>query len=307
MRVAIIDLGTNTFNIFIADVLPDKTFVKIYKSKISVKLGEGGINRNFIEKEPFGRGIRALKQHKRTIEKFGAEKIFAFATSAIRGATNRNDFIKVAKEKTGIDIQVISGDEEAELIYYGVRSAVKMNETPSLIMDVGGGSTEFIIADKNEILWKQSFLLGVARLLEKFNPSDPIKEREIKELENYFEKNLQPLLEAVNKFSIHEMIGSSGSFDSFAEIIAQRFYDKDILKGKTEYKFNLDDFKKVYLSLISSTKRERMKIKGLSKMRVDTIVLASVFVNYILNRFNITKMRLSKYALREGALWKLLH
>src|ERR1035437_880171 len=172
MKIAIIDLGTNTFNIFIAEILPDKTFQKLYKSKISVKLGEGGINKNHIEEKPFTRGIRALKKHKRTIERLGAEKILAFATAAIRGATNGKDFILAAKKMTGIDVHIISGEREAELIYYGVRSAVKMNHMPSLIMDIGGGSTEFIIANKNEIFWKQSFLLGVARLIEKFKPSD---------------------------------------------------------------------------------------------------------------------------------------
>src|ERR1035441_23808 len=132
MKIAIIDLGTNTFNIFIAEIFPDKTFRKIYKSKISVKLGEGGINKNFIQEKPFIRGIRALKKHKRTIEKFGAEKVLAFATAAIRGASNGKEFIEIAKQRTGIDIQIISGDREAELIYYGVRSAVKMNDMPSL-------------------------------------------------------------------------------------------------------------------------------------------------------------------------------
>src|ERR1035437_7945094 len=232
MKIAIIDLGTNTFNIFIAEILPDKTFQKLYKSKISVKLGEGGINKNHIEEKPFTRGIRALKKHKRTIERFGAEKVLAFATAAIRGASNGKDFIKMAKQKAGIEVKVISGEREAELIYYGVRTAVKMNETPSLIMDIGGGSTEFIIANNNEVLWKQSFLLGVARLMEKFKPSDPITKEEIEQVQNHLEKELQPLFSAVDLVappaaSVEgekmgrelELIGSAGSFDSFAEMI----------------------------------------------------------------------------------------
>ncbi|MBI4929421.1 MAG: Ppx/GppA family phosphatase [Bacteroidetes bacterium] len=307
MKIAIIDLGTNTFNIFIAELFPDKTYRKLYKSKISVKLGEGGINKNFIKKKPFKRGIKALKKHKRTIEEFGAEKIIAFATSAIRGASNREDFIRAAKEKTGIDIQIISGDKEAELIYYGVRSAVKMNDKSSLILDIGGGSTEFIIANKKEILWKQSFLLGAARLLEKFKPSDPIKKEEIKQIENYLEENLQPLFDMMKKNPAVELIGSSGSFDSLAEMIAYRFYDISILKGKTEYDFNFDDCEKMYEVIRKSTAKDRSHMKGLSKMRVDMMVVSAIFVDFIILRLRLKKMRLSKYSLKEGVLWELLN
>lgn len=319
MRIAIIDLGTNTFNIFIAEIFPDKTVRKLYKSKISVKLGEGGINKNHIEEKPFIRGIRALKKHKRTIEKFGAEKVLAFATAAIRGASNGKEFIETAKQKTGIDVQAISGDREAELIYYGVRSAVKMNDTPSLIMDIGGGSTEFIIANKKEILWKQSFLLGVARLMEKFKPSDPITKEETQQIKNYLEQELQPLFLAVASHSfrrgtegevgggVTELIGSAGSFDSLAEMIAHLLYDISIIKGITEYDFNLDDCEKIYEVILKSTTRERMHMKGLTKMRVDMIVVSAIFVDFIFLRLGLTKMRLSKYSLKEGVLWELMH
>lgn len=306
-RIAILDLGTNTFNIFIAEVFPDKTFTKLYRSKISVKLGEGGINKNYIEKKPFKRGLKALKKHKKTIEEYGAEKTIAFATSAIRSASNGKDFIKAVKEKTGIDVQIISGDKEAELIYYGVRSAVKMNTQPSLIIDIGGGSTEFIIANKKEILWKQSFLLGAARLLEKFNPSDPIKESEKIKIENHMEENLQPLFDAVKKYPVEELIGSSGSFDSLAKMIAHRFYDIEVIKGKTEYNFNLEDCEKLYNIILKSTTKERLHMKGLVKMRVDMIVVSAVFVDYIFLKLGLKKMRLSKYSLKEGVLWELLN
>jgi exopolyphosphatase/guanosine-5'-triphosphate,3'-diphosphate pyrophosphatase len=308
MKIAIIDLGTNTFNIFIAEILPNKTYSKLYKSKIAVKLGEGGINRNFIEPIPFKRGINALKKHKKTIEKFGVAKIVAFATSAIRSASNGNEFVQTAKEKTGIDVQIISGDREAELIYFGVRSAVKMNDTPSLIIDIGGGSTEFIIANKDKILWKQSFLLGAARLLDKFKPSDPITNEEIQQIKDHLELNLQPLFVAVKEHgAVTELIGSSGSFDSLAEMIAYRLYNIDILTGKTEYEFNMDDCQKIYDLLLKSTIKDRMNIRGLTKMRVDMIVISAIFVDFIILRLGLKKMRLSKYALKEGVLWELMH
>ncbi|MCE9538076.1 MAG: phosphatase, partial [Bacteroidetes bacterium] len=167
-RIAVIDLGTNTFNLLIVEVSSDKTYELVFQTKISVKLGEGGINKGFIAPLPFNRGIDALKVHKQTIEKYNVGKVYAIATSAIRGASNGAEFVAKANEECNIDVQVISGDKEAETIYYGVRDAVKMSDEVSLIIDIGGGSTEFIIANKHQIFWKQSFLLGVARLLEMF-------------------------------------------------------------------------------------------------------------------------------------------
>lgn len=306
-RIAILDLGTNTFNIFIAEILGDKTYQKLYKSKIPVKLGEAGINKNIISEKPFIRGIKALKKYKRRAEEFGVKKIFAFATSAIRSASNGHEFIHAAKSQTGIDVQVISGDKEAELIYYGVRIAVRMNSSPLLIMDIGGGSTEFIIANKNEIFWKQSFLLGAARILEKFRPSDPITNRETGQICHYFDENLSPLYNAVKKFPVEELVGASGSFDSLAEMIAYRYYDIGLLKGITEYEFNPDDCEKMYDIILKSTVEERKRMKGLSKMRVDMIVVSAIFMKFIFEKLRLKKMRLSRYSLKEGVLWELFN
>ena len=304
MVVAIIDLGTNTFNLLISEINSDKEETTLFETKISVKLGEGGINKKNILPVAFERGIEALKKYKTIIETYKAEKIIAFATSAIREASNGNDFIYKAQQETGITVQAISGNEEAEYIYYGVRDAVKFSDKHSLIMDIGGGSTEFIIADRENIIWKQSYLLGAARLLEKFNPSDPIKKNEIKKIEDYLRQELSSLLEAVRKFGVTELVGSSGSFDSLAEMIAYKFYSLDILKNKTEYLFNIEECAVIYKQILRSTKAERIKIKGLVEMRVDMIVVSSIFVNFIFRELNLKKMRLSAFSLKEGVLWK---
>jgi exopolyphosphatase/guanosine-5'-triphosphate,3'-diphosphate pyrophosphatase len=272
-----------------------------------VKLAEGGMNKGFIAPVPFERGIEALKKHRLTAEEYKTEKIFAFATSAIRGASNGAEFVARAKAETGIDIQMISGDKEAELIYYGVRSAVEMSHTVSLIIDIGGGSTEFIIADKEKIFWKQSFLLGAARLLELFAPSDPITDKEIESLTNHLNNELQPLFEAVKKYPVGELIGSSGSFDSLAEMIAQRFYSPSVLENKTEYSFDLGDCEAIYNTIIKSTNVERQNMKGLVAMRVDMIVVSSIIVNFVIRSFAIENMRLSSYSLKEGVLFELLN
>lgn len=306
-RIAVIDLGTNTFNLLIVEVNPDKTYQTVYQTKIAVKLGEGGINKGFIAPVPFRRGINALIAHHETIQKYNVERIHAVATSAIRGATNGHEFVATAKLEAGIDIRVISGDQEAELIYYGVRHAVKMNHQTSLIIDIGGGSTEFIIANNNQILWKQSFLLGVARLLEMFNPSDPITDEERLALVDYLRQELQSLFEAVEKYPITELIGSSGSFDSMAEMVAHKFYSPHVLDGKTEFNFNLEYCKAIHELILKSTLAERLEMKGLVAMRVDMIVISSILVNFIVRSFEISQMRLSTYSLKEGILFEVLN
>ncbi|MEO6903387.1 MAG: phosphatase [Bacteroidia bacterium] len=306
-NVAIIDLGTNTFNLLIVKIDPEKSYKTLFQSKISVKLGEGGINNAVIIESAFKRGINALKEHLISITKYEAHTVIAYATSAIREACNGVAFITKAKLETGIDVKIISGDKEAELIYYGVRQAVKMSREQSLIIDIGGGSTEFSIGNKDGILWKQSFLLGAARLLEMFTPSDPITIKEIKTITNFLEQELEPLFIALKEYPVIELIGSSGSFDSLAEMIANKFYTPQILENITEYTYNLPDCAAIYGILIKSTKKERTEMKGLVSMRVDMMVVSSILVHFILIRCDIHKMRLSTFSLKEGMLFELMN
>jgi exopolyphosphatase/guanosine-5'-triphosphate,3'-diphosphate pyrophosphatase len=306
MRIAVIDLGTNTFNILIVEINPDKTSTILFQAKLPVKLGEGGINLNIIQPIPFKRGIEALKQHQETIEKYNVSHVYPFATSAVREAVNGRAFVDQLKLETGYDVEIISGEREAELIYFGVKKAVALSGDLSLIIDIGGGSTEFIIADKKRIFWKKSFLLGAARLLERFNPSNPITDDQILEIKSHLRKELQPLFEAIQKNPVSELIGSSGSFDSLAEMIAHKFYTPEILDHKTEYIFNMGDCERIYETILKSTKEERLKIKGLVEMRVDMIVISSILVHFILTELKINNMRLSTYSLKEGVLQELL-
>lgn len=302
MRIAILDLGTNTFHLLIASVNKKGDWKKVFKSKTAVKLGEGAIHQNEIAPIPFKRGIRALLHYKKIIAIHKPEKIFAFATSAIRGAKNGNDFVDAVKEKTGIDITVISGDREAELIYLGVRQCLELDESPVLIMDIGGGSTEFIIANHENIFWKHSYNIGAARLLEIFKPSDPLHLSELKKTEKFLSSELSTMVAAVKKFQPDQLIGSSGSFDTFAEMIGFQFYNRNIISNTNKYIFKMEEYFHLHEKILFSTIAQRKKMKGLVKMRVDMIVLATICTAVVLRETGIRKMSLSKYALKEGAL-----
>ncbi len=307
MRIAVIDLGTNTFNLLVAEADLFGGFETLYNEKLPVKLGEGGINKGFITEAAFIRGLEAMENYASTIHQWQCERTLAFATSAVRCAENGNEFVQTVLEKTGIEIQVISGSMEAEFISMGVRQAVKLTGEPAVIIDIGGGSTEFIILDDKEILWMQSFELGASRLLQRFEPSDPIKPEEQQKISEYILEELKPLWEAAEKFKVKELIGASGSFESLAELVNQRFHSLPKLSESTECEFILDECDAIHATILASTRDQRLKMKGLVAMRVDLIVVSAVLVETVVSRLNISKMRYSSFALKEGVLWRFLN
>ncbi|HET6991923.1 MAG TPA: phosphatase [Bacteroidia bacterium] len=307
MRIAVIDLGTNTFNLLVAESRVGADFQTLYNEKLPVKLGEGGINKGFITEAAFQRGIEAMENYASTIRQWHAERTLAFATSAVRNASNGKEFVDEVKRRTGIEIQVIDGAKEAEFISIGVRQAVRLSEKPSLIIDIGGGSTEFIIVDDKSVLWKQSFEIGASRLMQRFEPSDPVNADEKKVIVDYLIHELKPLWEASKKFNVTELIGASGSFESLAELVNMRFHSLPGLSNKTECEFNLDQCAIIHAAILSSTRAERLKMKGLVAMRVDLIVVSAILVETVLNELSISKMRYSSYSLKEGVLWDFLN
>lgn len=303
MKTAIIDLGTNTFNLIIFE--KDKSsYDVVYKNKIEVKLGEGGLEKNIIAKKAYERGFEAMKQHSIDIKKHQAEKTIAFATSAIRSTTNGNEFVEDVKKQIGIDIKIIDGNQEAELIYFGVKQALNLKNEINLIMDIGGGSTEFIIANNKEILWKKSYQLGVSRLREIFKPNDPILQKDIDKLNNYFNSNLKSLHAAIKDYKAETLIGSSGSFESLALMIGYHFLDSNVLKGVTNFQFDINQIRWAHDFLIKSNYKQRLSTAGISPMRADMIVIASIFIHYIIKMSGINKIKLSSFSLKEGVIYK---
>lgn len=305
MRIAVIDCGTNTFNLMVVEI-KNQSFENIYSSKIPVKLGEGGINNGCINEVPFQRGIDALTTFKNHIIKLNVNSVHAFATSAIRDAINGIKFKEEALLKTGISITIIDGNKEAEYIYEGNKRAVSLSQSPSLIMDIGGGSTEFIIGNTDKILWKKSYQLGAARLLDKFKPSNPITQNEITAISNFLKEELAELIAAYKAHQPKELIGSSGAFDSIIELIHGQLRGERFMKEKTEYVVDLSNYFKIASTIVASTIEERRTLKGLVEMRVDMIVISCLLINFVLKTLDIKEMRVSTYSLKEGALSEII-
>jgi exopolyphosphatase/guanosine-5'-triphosphate,3'-diphosphate pyrophosphatase len=308
MRISVIDLGTNTFNLLIVETEGDQTYKIIYNNKLPVKLGKSGIDKKEIRPDAITRGMNALDRHLNTIREYGSAKIYAIATSGIRSARNGDQFVKMIQQRFGLEVEIISGDREAELIYQGVRQAVPLNEKV-LMLDIGGGSNEFIIADRDNIYWKKSYPLGVARLLAKFKPSDPITIEEIEFISNYLEERLSDLFEEFRKHKITTLIGASGSFETIAAMIRadDPNFESETSTIPQSVIIDLTDFENLYQNLINSTLKERKQMKGLESMRVEMIVVATLIIKFILQKLKISTLIQSNFALKEGMVYEVLN
>ena len=233
------------------------------------------------------------------------ERTYAFATSAIRNAENGGEFCQVVQEHLGIAIQVIDGAREADYIYQGVRAALDLGEEPSLVMDVGGGSVEFIMGNQGQIFWKQSFEIGGQRLLEKFMRTDPLSDADRKRLYNYFDEQLIPLANAVHQYAPVALVGSSGSFDTLVAMDCQHRTGTWPDPDQTGFEVPLEEFRRSYVELLTKNHAERMAIPGMITLRVDMIVVAMCLIDYVLQTYHIPRLRVSTYALKEGVLYSM--
>lgn len=301
MKVAILDCGTNTFNLLIAEVGLSQWGIA-YAQKFGVKLQEGGFSQGNIREEPFERGQNAIAEAAKIIQKYQVDQTIATATSALREAKNGKAFIAKAKKDHGVAIELIDGNREAELIWKGVRQSIHLDEA-YLVMDIGGGSTEFIIGKGDDILWKKSYKLGVSRLFERLLPKDPMISDDVRVLRELLDDELKDLRMALNEFPCKTLVGSSGSFDSIVDIISHRWGRAETLGGSTEILLN--QFNVLYEEMLTSTKAERLQIKGLTPMRADFMVISMILIDFVVRQFGLDNLHRSAYALKEGQIAEL--
>lgn len=296
--IAVIDLGTNTCNLLVARY-GDKDFQILYQGKEAVKLGKKGIHKNLLTEEGLERAVQAIQQHQQRISTYKVSEIIVIATSAIREATNKEWFQQQVREKTGLELTIISGDKEAELIFKGVKLAFDTIEDHTLILDIGGGSNEFILIADEKPVWKQSFPLGVARVVELMPPSDPITESEIRQICQWFDSGLTPLWKRLKEVPITTMVGCSGAFNTLTDLIDQT---KAGTKARIQQEITMPDFNRTCEMLLASTTEQRMAMTGMEPLRVEMIVPAMLFIKLIVERLPIQKIYYTDFALMEGVL-----
>lgn len=306
-RFAILDLGTNTFHLLIAQLREgEESHDIIYREKIAVKIGEGGISQGTISKEAIKRALKACVHFKAVCERYKTSHITTFATSAFRNAKNGIELAQKIERMSGIKVKIISGHEEAELIYFGVKKALSIGSETSLILDIGGGSNEFIICNENQIFWKESYEIGAQRLLDAFHQNDPISAKELVDLNEFLRFKLASLTTAINIYNPKILIGASGTFDTMAEI-HRSLKNRIKMPDETEYEIPISYYQKIHKNLIAKDRQARVRIPGMIEMRADMIVVASCVISFVLNNYPIDRIRTSSCSLKEGVLDQILN
>lgn len=296
-RIAVIDLGTNTFNLLIVDK-SDTGFSEVFGTKVGVGLGLGGINENRIQEDAIQRALKTLLAFKSLCEEHKVVEIIAYGTSAIRNAENKQDFLNQVERATGIEIRVISGNREAELIYNGVNLGLEVKE-PFLIMDIGGGSTEFILGDCNQFMEAASFEIGAARIFQSIPCSDPFTEEDCTKIESYLDAGVGDFFYQIN---VRKLIGASGSFETFYELLANERYP-----AHTYVELNLNDLMSILNTIIFSTRADREKDDRIIPIRKKMAPIAAVKIRWIIRKLGIQAVMISPYSLKEGVLSELIN
>lgn len=307
MKIASVDIGTNTCNLLIAEQKFNGKLDFLHREKQAITLiNKNDLNASIISQSSINNLITILNNYKTKILNYQPQKTIITATSGIRSAVNRSDILQNIKTNTGLDVEVIDGKREAELVFCGVKNAIRLYQENTLIIDIGGGSIEFIIGNESETLFMQSYQIGVARLLNKYKFEDPLTEKDIVSIENILSENLADLIQLCKSLNISTLIGSSGSYETFANLIKYEF-DQSNLRDDDSYNIiNIDFFKKIHQKLISFDFDQRKNMPGMEIIRVQLIPIASVVTKYLLKELNIKTLIQSNYSIKEGLIFDYL-
>ncbi|MDX1666990.1 MAG: hypothetical protein R3350_07165 [Saprospiraceae bacterium] len=296
-RYGIIDLGTNTFHLLIVEG-DRRSFRELRRVRKFVKLAEGGMD--LISPEAFRRGIDTLRQFEGLLKEENIDRVRAIGTAALRSAANGAEFLRRAREETSLDISLISGDEEARLIHLGVKQAVPFGEETRLIIDIGGGSVEFILADRGGVHWARSFPTGLAVLYRKFHRSDPIDPAEIETLRRSLEREFAPLVPALRSRPVRQLVGAAGAFEVLEKVLPV------VEEIDRSTRLSPADFHRFCERMVRSTLAERLAMPEIPHSRADMIVVSSLLIEYVLQLASIEDILVSPYALKEGVLWEMM-
>ena len=294
---AVIDLGTNTFHLLIAERDTDGSWKQLLRERIFVKLAEDGIER--IGDRAFARGMDALRIFRKHLDENGVsvESVPAYGTAALRTASNGPEFLRDVLVQTGVFAEAIDGKREALLIFQGVRQAVPFPDNRVLVMDIGGGSVEMVLAEGKQVLWQCSFPVGVAVLFRRFHKSDPIAAVEIAAVEAFLDEALTELWAILAQYPTPTLIGAAGAFDIIDHLLLDPL-TKPPLYGWIP----VSQLESLHDRVLKSTLYERENWKDLVPERREMIVVGMILIRYIIRRGAMQELYTSTYSMKEGML-----
>lgn len=303
-KLAALDIGTNSFHLIVISTTSAGEFNIIDKEREVIRLSEGNArDTKKIQPEGIERAVETIQRFKKIAELHGA-KLRATATSAVREASNRDQFVKNIFKRTGVNIEVIGGIEEARLIYLGIQNAIPILDKTSLAIDIGGGSSEFILGKAGEIEFADSIKIGAVRLTQKFFPDYIVNDQRVEETRNFVKKEISKIAANLSHSEIKLFVGSSGTIMSVGLMIEAMRKDSEsdnhILNN---YQFSAEELFEIEEIILSKRRPEERKvIPGLEEGRADIIPAGIIIISTIFKELKIKEMIISGYALREGII-----
>lgn len=300
-RLAAVDVGTNSFHLVVVKLLPDNSFTVLNKEKIVVRLGESPKQIKHLTEEAMERGVEAMKLFALVAQRMEAP-LRAIATSAVREAHNGEEFIARVRKATGVEMEVVSGFEEARLIYLGVLQGLPVYDEKIALFDIGGGSTEFLVGQSGRALYANSFKIGAIRMTQRFFPDEEISKKQVERLRLFIQGEIYFAAREVRAHSPARLIASSGTAQTLtAMVLAARGEPfTESLNGVT---VTLPELRRVVRNILKArTFAERAKLPGCDPRRADILAAGGVVLETILTECGFRELTISAYALREGII-----
>ena len=304
-KLAVLDIGTNSIHMVLAEVESDFSYKILDRFKDVTRLGDGTFKTHRLPEAALRRGLEVIKTQVTLARNKGYKRIKAVATSAVREAQNGGEFLKTISKKTGLTVRVVTGQEEARLIYLGVRHSMELSDQPVLIVDIGGGSVELIAGKRDTMLQGQSLKLGAIRLKDLHLHRDPPSEETFQELAKIIDAEITTALQQFKVKEFGQMIGTSGMIGNLAEIAYLRRTGKPLpqLNLTTISRKELDE---VEDQLKRTSIKERLAIPGLDPKRVDTLLPAVMVLRTLMKRAGHETLTISDKAIREGIIYDFI-
>lgn len=300
MKVGCIDIGTNSMRLLLANYKDDSiTDRKKYVN--STRIGQGVDDKGFIKDSAMKINIDALKEYKKICDENNCDKVFCIGTSALRDAKNSDEFIYLAKKEANIDVEIITGEDEAYLGFNGVLQGIKEKEN-ILVIDIGGGSTEFIFGDECNIKFSKSEDIGAVRMTERFLNGSLSKDLEIIEMDKYINEKIDETVKTIKKYNINKVIGIGGTATSISAINQElEVYSMEKIHNSI---ITLDEVKKILHKIKNMTLNDKKRVKGLQEKRADIIVAGVEILYIIMKNLEIDSITVSEYDNLEGLVHK---
>ncbi|HSP03916.1 MAG TPA: Ppx/GppA phosphatase family protein, partial [Acidimicrobiales bacterium] len=300
--LAAVDIGTNSVHMVIARVGADGRMEILEREKDMVRLGRSAGDMKELAPDAIDRGVAALKRCRSVADAHGAE-LAAVATSAVREAENRSEFLDRAWDEAGVSVEVISGFEEARLIHLGVLQSLPLFEDRVLLCDIGGGSTEVLLGSRGDVLASRSFRLGAIRVTERFLSKDPVKPKHVERCRQHAETILTAFGTEVAEAGFDTVVGASGTIETVVAMALAARGEGSGLRTLNGQRISADEVTEV-VELLAATpdQKERASLPGMDAKRADILLGGAVILEQFVRCFGVEELVFSDYALREGVL-----